>query len=70
MSSRDRAGRGLPAYPDLKMLIARERVAELRREARRGRPRRSRPPGEPTKRLGRSSRLANGTWLYARRDSS
>jgi hypothetical protein len=62
---------GLPAYPSLKMMLARQRVADLRRGADRGRePRSPRSTGEGTKRVGSSSRLANGSWLYGRRDSS
>jgi hypothetical protein len=61
----------LPAYPSLRMMLARQRVADLRRRADRGRePRRPHSIGEAAKRVGSSSRLANGSWLYGRRDSS
>ena len=67
----DPATGGLPAYPSLSMMLARQHVADLRRQADRTRePRRRRPLGEAARRHGHSSRLANGSWLYGRRDSS
>ena len=70
MSARERFIGAQPVYPELRMILGRQRVAELRSEARRGRPRKPQSVGQPTKRLGRSVRLPNGLWLYGRRDSS
>ena len=70
MSARERLIGGQPVYPELRMMLGRQRVAELRSEARWGRSRLQESVDEPTKRLGRSMRLPNGLWLYGRRDSS
>jgi hypothetical protein len=71
MSSRERLIGAMPEYPSLRMMLARQHAADLRRLADRTRqPGKPRSPGEGFKRLGSSSRLANGSWLYGRRDSS
>jgi hypothetical protein len=71
MSSRDRVIGAVPEFPSLQMMLARQHAADLRRLADRTRqPRKPRSIGEGFKRLGASSRLANGSWLYGRRDSS
>jgi hypothetical protein len=53
----------------IRMILARERVAELLRSAERernlGRSEEHRP-----KRVGSSYKLPNGSWIYRRRDSS
>jgi hypothetical protein len=55
--------------PTLRMILARERVADLIEIAQRGRPRvarrRRRPRGTAP-----FSRLRDGSWIYRRRDSS
>jgi hypothetical protein len=70
VSPRERVIGAQPVYPDLRMMLGRQRVAELRRDARWGRPSPPQSVVEQTKRLGRSVRLPNGLWLYGRRDSS
>jgi hypothetical protein len=71
MNAREPTIGGVPTYPSLRMMLAHQRVADLRRRADRTRePRRPRSMGQTVTRLGSSSRLANGSWLYARRDSS
>jgi hypothetical protein len=52
------------------MMLAQQRVADLRRAAERAQaPCDLHPARAHVKRVGRSSRLANGFWLYGRRDS-
>jgi hypothetical protein len=55
--------------PALRMILARQRVAEIREMAARARPRagarRGRPDGAPPFR-----RLPDGSWIYRRHDSS
>ncbi len=71
MNARDPLVGGLPAYPSLRMMLAHQRVTDLRRRADRARePRRGRSAEQTANRLGRSTRLPNGSWLYGRRDSS
>jgi hypothetical protein len=71
MSAHDRAIGAMPAYPSLRMMLARQHVADLRRLADGMRRPRSPHSTQPSvKRLGTSSRLADGSWLYGRRDSS
>jgi hypothetical protein len=56
-------------HPMLYMILAQERIADLRRTAERERQASS--SEEPrTKRLAPSYRLPNGSWIYRRRDSS
>jgi hypothetical protein len=70
MSTRDPAIGGRPAYPSLRMMLAHQRIADLRRRADRARePRGPRSVDQTVKRVGSSSRLPNGSWLYGRRDS-
>jgi len=71
MNAHDPTFGGLPSYPSLRMMLAHQHVADLRQQADRARkPPRPRPTDQTVKRLGSSSRLANGSWLYGRRDSS
>jgi hypothetical protein len=71
MNARDHAVGGPRPYPSIRMMLAHQNVADLRRRAARARePRRARPVDQNVKRLGSSSRLPNGSWLYGRRDSS
>jgi hypothetical protein len=55
--------------PALRMILARQRAAEIREMAERGRPRaggrKGRPDGPAPFR-----RLPDGSWIYRRRDSS
>jgi hypothetical protein len=53
----------------LHMELARQRVADLMRSAQRER-RGARPEDRRMKPVGPSYRLADGSWIYRRRDSS
>jgi hypothetical protein len=71
MSPRGSARSGHKVYQGLGMMLAQQRVADLRRAAERAQaPCGVHPAPGPVKRLARSSRLANGAWLYGRRDSA
>jgi hypothetical protein len=69
MSSRNPALASRGAYPGLRLMIAQQRVADLRRRAER-RPRGARANGGSLKRVGASYRLPSGSWVYGHRDSS
>jgi len=69
MSSRDQALGRHGAYPGLRMMIAEQRVADLRRDAERKR-RIRRSIVESAGRVGGSYRLPDGSWLHGHRDSS